>query len=34
MLIGDVINTVSNLFTFAFIAAMVWLFVTKPRRGD
>lgn len=27
MLIGDLINTAMNLVAFAFIGAMIWLFV-------
>ncbi len=30
MLIGDLTNTVMNVMTFAFIAAMLWLYFRKP----
>jgi hypothetical protein len=30
MLIGDLVDTILNLGTFAFIAAMVWLLLRKP----
>ena len=35
MLIGDPVDTVLNIGTFAFIGAMVWLMIRKlPRDGD
>ena len=36
MLIGDPLDTLLNLGTFAFIGAMVWLLVRDlpPRRSD
>lgn len=30
MLVGDPVDTIMNLVTFAFIGAMVWLLVRKP----
>lgn len=33
MLVGDAIDTVLNLWTFAFIAAMAWL-VLRKEPGD
>jgi hypothetical protein len=36
MLTGDITDTFSNLLTFAFIAAMIWLVVRDlpPRSGE
>lgn len=31
MLIGDLIDTVLNLATFAFIGAMVWIYARAPK---
>ena len=33
MLIGEAIDTILNLITFAFIGAMVWLLL-RPLRGE
>jgi hypothetical protein len=30
MLTGDIVDTVLNLLTFAFLVAMGWIFVRKP----
>lgn len=34
MLTGDVIDTLSNLVTFVFIGAMVWLLIRKISDAD
>ncbi len=35
MLIGDALDTLLNLGTFAFIGAMIWLVMRKdPKSGD
>lgn len=33
MLVGDIIDTMMNLTTFAFIGAMVWLLMRKGKDG-
>ena len=30
MLTGDLVDTLLNLITFAFIGAMIWLLLRKP----
>ncbi|MFK7869157.1 MAG: hypothetical protein AB8B58_07955 [Roseobacter sp.] len=33
MLTGDLIDTVLNVLTFAFIGAMAWIWLRKPAGG-
>lgn len=34
MLVGDLLDTVLNLLTFGFVAAMVWIYVRPPREDN
>lgn len=34
MLTGDLIDTILNIATFAFLGAMVWIFMRKPNKPD